>query len=231
MALTPALAKRAERAAKLKLARIAKTAREDIALIKRRKGEIEEAFYDIGEALRRLRPIEVVRAVGCNTFAELCETKLGISVAQADRLITIVERMNRNDVRGLGASKAAALIDLVDATPARDTAAGALARGVTLPDGQKLLPRRASARAIERAAKDVRQAHPPKGKRGKRIDPADRAVGDALEASLHALGAKDAKVTVVAGQPGRGARLRIEGLEVARLETLKKAIANVHRRR
>jgi len=52
---TPALAKRASTLAEAARERLVKQAREDLALIKRRKAEIAEAFYDIGEALKRLR--------------------------------------------------------------------------------------------------------------------------------------------------------------------------------
>lgn len=227
MALTPALAKRAERAAKLKLTRIVKAARADIALIRRRKRDVEDAFYDMGQALLRLKAPEVVRALGHRSFAELCTKELEVSATQAERLITIVQRMGRDEAGKLGASKAAALIDLVDATPAKDTPSGALARGVAMPGGKRLAVKGASARAIERAAKAVRQASPRTEKRGRRVEAAERAVGEKLAKRLHALGVKEAKVTVVAGPPGKGARVRIEGVEIGKLGVLGRAISSL----
>lgn len=100
---------------------------------------------------------------------------------------------------------------------------------MALAGGKKLKPKEASTRELVRAAKAVRQATPSKEKRGRRVDAAERAVGEALAKRLHALGVKDAKVTVLAGAPGKGARVRIEGVEVAKLGVLGKAIGAVVR--
>lgn len=225
MALSAALAKRAEHAAKAKLARITAQAHEDIALVQRRKRDIEDAFYDIGLALRRLKAPEIVRALGHRTFADLCSKQLAISLTQAERLITIVERMGRDEAAKLGASKAAALIGLVDATRTNDSPAGALARGVRLPSGKRLDAHKASAREIERAAKEARQANPKHDKRGRHVAPSDQAIGERLAKKLRALGCTDAKVTVLAGAPGKGARVRVEGVEISKLRALAKAIS------
>ena len=93
--LPTALAKRAVAASSAKLARILDEAKRDLALIRRRRAEIADAFYDIGEALVRLKRREVVLALGCKTFAELCEKHVAISASQAERLIDIVENMTR----------------------------------------------------------------------------------------------------------------------------------------
>ncbi len=71
-----ALARRAEKAADAKIARILAQAKQDIDLIARRRGEITEAFYDVGEALVRLKRREVVAALGCRSFAELCAERV-----------------------------------------------------------------------------------------------------------------------------------------------------------
>jgi hypothetical protein len=64
-ALPAALATRANAAASARLARIVAEAKRDLALIKRRRAGIADAFYDIGEALVRLKRREVVIALGC----------------------------------------------------------------------------------------------------------------------------------------------------------------------
>ena len=58
-ALPAALAKRATAAAAGKRARLLRAAREQLALIARRKSEVTEAFYDIGVALGVLRQREM----------------------------------------------------------------------------------------------------------------------------------------------------------------------------
>ncbi|CAN5586830.1 hypothetical protein BH09MYX1_BH09MYX1_48890 [soil metagenome] len=229
MALTPALAKRAARAANLKLVGIVKAARADIALVKRRKRDVEDAFYDIGQALARLKAPVVVRALGYTSFAELCTKELQISASQAERLITVVRGMDREAAGKLGSTKAAALLDLVEATPARDTAGGVLRRGVALPGGERLDAKRASARAIERAAKSIRATNAKRDKRGRHLDDDSRALGAALEKKLHSLGAKNAKVTVLAGAPGKPANVRIEHVAVTELSKLVKAVAAILR--
>ena len=212
-----------ERVAKGKLTGIVGKARADIALINRRKHEIATAFYDIGQALVRLKRPGVWRALGHESFAALCGVELDMSVAQADRLVAIVEHMTRSEARNLGATKAAALAELVDATPARDTVRGALSRGVKLPGGKKLNARAASTRAIGRAAKAARAASKPATKRGRRVSKEDARVGTALGKELRALGVKDGKVTVLAGLAGRRARVKIE-VGVEELGMLAKAI-------
>ena len=84
--LPAALVKNAEAAAKAKLARVVAEARRDIALIQRRRSEINEAFYDIGEALARLKRPGVYEAMGAKTWKSFCESQLEISVSQAERV-------------------------------------------------------------------------------------------------------------------------------------------------
>jgi hypothetical protein len=70
----------------------------------------------------------------------------------------------------------------------------------------------------------VRAASPKKLARGRQVAAEDAAYGTKLEKTLHALGARDAKVRVVAGLPGKPARLRIEGVTVGQAPLLAKAI-------
>ena len=83
--LPPALAKRAIHAADAKIARLLEEAKADLTLIARRKAQIVDAFYDIGEALRRLKRKEIVAALGRRSFAEVCEKDARVSVSQAGR--------------------------------------------------------------------------------------------------------------------------------------------------
>ena len=222
---------RTERTAKRKLAAIAAAARRDIALVKRRKHDIEGAFYDIGQALVRLKKPDVIRALGHQTFDALCQIELQMSVAQADRLISVAGSMTRDEAKKLGPAKAAALVDLLSATPGRDTARGALARGVRLPGGKKLDPKTSSARAMESAAKSVRSATRPAKGRGRHVAREELALGAALEKKLRADGVATARVVVVAGPPGKPARVRIDGVELGSLRKLATAIrAVVHPR-
>ncbi len=199
---------RVERKGVAKSAGLVGKARADIALVNRRKHEIASAFYDIGEALARLKKPAVWKALGHESFAAMCDRELGLSVSQADRLIDIVHHMTKSEARKLGPAKAAALADLIDATDSRDTVRGALSRGVKLPGGKKLDVRGSSTRAIERATKAVRGRKP--SGRGRHVSKVDAAIGASLAKSLRSLGAKDAKVTVVAGLTGRRARVRID---------------------
>ncbi len=214
---------RVEQAATKSLKGIVSKARADIALVNRRKHEIATAFYDMGQALQRLKRPEVWRALGHESFASMCDVELEMSVSQADWLIAIVQHMTKSEAAKLGAAKAAALADLVDATPAKDTVKGALSRGVKLPSGKKLNARTASSRAIGQAAKAARAASKPATKRGRHVSPEDVRIGAQLAKHLRAAGAKGAKVTIVAGLAGQRARVKIE-VGVEQLGVLAKAI-------
>lgn len=215
-----ALAKRAEAAASAKLTRLVAEAKRDIALIQRRRSEIAEAFFDIGEALVRLKRREVILAMGCRTFVELCQRHIGLSGAQADRLVDIVQNMSREDAIRLGPTKAASVVALARATPADDTPADLVAHGVRVR-GKKMDVTKASARAVASAVAEVRPKRT--SKRGRSVSEAERARGEALADALHALGAHHARVLVKSGAPGAGARIAIE-CDVAELRLLAKAL-------
>ena len=204
--LPAALAKRAETAAAGKLGRLIAEAKEDIALIARRRVDISEAFYDIGEALVRLKRREIVAAMGCRSFAELCEQRVGLSSSQADRLIEIVTTMTRTEALSVGATKAASIVALVRATPEDDTPSDLLAHGARVR-GKVIDVKKASTRAIAKATAAVRRGVAP---HGRKVTKEDRAACAALEQSLRAAGAKDAKVIVKAGRVAGAARAVIE---------------------
>lgn len=230
--LPAALAKRATAAASAKRERLVREARALLSLITRRKKEITEAFYDIGEALTRLKERDVVRALGRRSFAEVCEQDAGLSVSVGERLVAIVARLTREQALAMGQKKAMAMVTLAAATPEVDTAAGLFRKkAIALPDGRTLTPRTASANAIEEAAAVIRQARVArsgsgKGKapRGRTTSVEERSLAELLQRRLRQVGLERATVTAVATKPGQGSDLRFEHIPAAHLDTLKKAI-------
>jgi hypothetical protein len=222
-----ALVKRAKEAAEAKVARLRAEASGLVALVKRKKADIADAFYDMGLALARLSAPAMVSALGRKSFADVCTKDCGISRSTATRLIEITKAMTREEVVGLDQQKALALIELAKATPEDDTA-GELAHTerLALPGGESLSPRKAGAREIDRAAKTIRHAHQ-KGSRprGRTTTPEERATAAHLQARLHELGVRTAKVDARATRPGQEAHLRIEGIPVSAKNKLRAALA------
>lgn len=231
--LPAALARRATSAASAKKERLVREARSLLALVARRKNQITEAFYDIGEALARLKAKEMIAALGRRSFAELCEKDAGVSVSTAERLVDIAAAMTREQALSMGQQKAMAMVSLAAATPEADTAAGLYRKkSVALPDGRSFSPRSASASAIEEAATAVRQHVAAKARgaaksgrgRGRTTTPEERSLASLLETRLRQLGLDRARVTAVATKPGQGADLRIERVPASKVDLLKKAI-------
>jgi len=225
--LTPALAKRAASAASAKKERLVREARGLLALIARRKAEISDAFYDIGEALARLKERDMVAALGRRSFAEVCEKDAGVSVTTAEQLVEIVTKMTREQAVAMGSKKAMAMVALAAATPQDDTPGGLYRKKtLILPGGKSLSPRTASANEIARAATAVRRAKSDGEHhgRGRTTTPDERALAELLERKLHKLGIEGARVTAVATKPGQGANLRFEGIPAAKVDVLKRAI-------
>jgi hypothetical protein len=227
--LPPALAERASKLASKAKERLIAQARADIALIKRRKAEIAEAFYDIGEALVRLKKPGVAAALGYDDFYAMCKAEVGLAATQVDELVDIVRLVKRSDAIKMGQSKAGALARLAEATPARDTAAGIFRGMVKTPSGKAIEGRNASVRAIDAAAKEFRRA---KGgaRRGRTTTAEERAVAARIEGALRGAGVATAKVTAVATVPGREANLRIEGVPVSQAASLARALRVAQRR-
>jgi len=218
-----ALAERAAAAKATKLARVREAAKADVELVKRRIAEVEEAFYDIGEALRRLKQPDMYKALGSATWQAFCETHVKLSVSQADRFILIVERMSRKDAIALGSvSKAAAVAELVAATPEEDTVGQAIRGGVRVR-GKKVDVAKTSAREISRLKKKVARRS---SRSGRTITAADEAYGEKLEAALRRAGSEDARVRVKAGPPGRPTRIEIE-LDLPDLSLLRQAFGKL----
>lgn len=150
---------------------VAVQAHSDMALLRRRKGEMDDAFYDLGEALLRLRAPGVAEALGhANTYA-MVRQEAGLAPAQVDELLEIVTHLKREDAERMGHGRAAVLARLAATTSAPE-----------------LTPRPAKSNVSKRRAKaaDVAPA-------------AWKAVAASIEAKLHALGVETARVTVVAG--------------------------------
>jgi hypothetical protein len=206
-ALPVAFVKRAEKLAAGKRARLEREAREAIALIKRRKSEIAEAFYDIADALVRLREPVMLAVLGYKTVYELADAEVGMAAKQVDDLLAIRRRLTREQAIKLGTQRRAmAFIALADATPERDTPTGLLERGARTAG----LAPGASARAAERAAAEVRRAHAGPARRGLTTTVAERALASAILKALVGAKLEGARCDAVATRPGQPAKLRIE---------------------
>jgi hypothetical protein len=228
-ALPAALVKRAKAEVTAKHSRLATRAHGLLDLISRRKSEISEAFYDIGEALAELSHPDMISALGRKTFTDVCKKDCGLSATLAEGLIRVVTTMTRDEALAAGGqTKAIALATLAQATPDLDTPAGlGKKRGFALPNGKKVDLAKASTREIEHAAVAVRRAAAAKsGKkaRGRTTTEDERALAALLEKKLHALGLHGARVTAVATKPGQGGDLRFEHIPCAKVDLLKKAI-------
>jgi hypothetical protein len=228
--LTPALARRADALAKAARARMLAAAREDLALIQRRKAEIAEAFYDIGEALVRLRKEPIPKLLGFKGFVDLCKRGLSIAPTTADRLIDIVERLPRRDALKWGKEKAHALIALADATAAEDSPQKIDAKVLGKLDPAKATVRELQALAqkqraakMRRVAKGQPAAKATARPRGRTTTEGERSLASRLQAGLRKAGAKTATAVAVATKPGAAAKLRVE-LPIDRLEALKTAL-------
>jgi hypothetical protein len=220
--LPAALAKRASAAAALARKRLIERARADIELIQRRKEEIVESFYDIGEALVRLQKRGTAAALGYPGFYEMCRAEVGLAATQVDELVRIVRSASRKEAIGMGQSVAGAMARLAAATPDPHDTPGQIFRdGVTTPSG-KVIKKGASARAIESAAKEFRQKK--STGRGRTTTPEERAIARHIEARLHAHGIRTAKVEAVASQPGRESNLRVLGVPLSKRHVLAKAL-------
>ncbi len=203
--------------------RIAASARADIALIHRRRARITEDFYDVGEALVRLKAPGVAASLGYPSFSALCAAELGLSATKAAQLVDIVRGTTRDDAVAFGQDRVAALLALADATPEVDSATSLAHAKIALPSGKILEVGRATASAIWSGAAELRAARPAsKRGRGLTTTPEERRDASTLEALLHHHGVATAHVKAVA-KGKAGAHVRIEGVPFAALATLAEA--------
>ena len=204
--LPAALAERAGALSRQKTARIVTAARGDIALLRRKRGDIAAAFYDMGEALVRLKDPDVYRAFKQPSWEAFCRAELSISESQAERLIEIVRHMTREDAIKLGTfSKASSVARLVQATAADETVAHAIREGVVVGK-RRIDVKRESARGIAEATREVPRA---RGTRGRRLSDGDAALAKKLARAIGRLDL-DARLTAKAGLAGKGGRLVID---------------------
>jgi hypothetical protein len=207
--LPPALAKRAAATATSAKKRALARAADDLALITRKKLEIADAFYEIGEALVRLRADGIPQLLGYANFAELCETRLELSLTRAEALVAIASRVRREDALRWGQDKTAALVEIANATGADDTP-GEIAQGsLKLPGGKRLDVEKTSARTLRQLAKDLRAKRGTGGARGRTTTKQERALAEMLAKRLADEGL-EVRVAAVATKPGMVSKLRIE---------------------
>ena len=119
-----------------------------LALIARRKTEIVEAFYDVGEALGEILHKELYRGLKVASFEALLKARKVMGATQAYKLIKIVEKVPRDLALKVGQEKAFALISYTEATPTKDTVEGLLKSDAKI----------AGVRASKTTAKQVRDA-------------------------------------------------------------------------
>ncbi|CAN5811392.1 hypothetical protein BH09MYX1_BH09MYX1_53050 [soil metagenome] len=220
----PSLVKNVAKVAERAMKNLVAEARADIALILEKKGAIAAAFYDIGEALVRLKRKGIPEALGHESYDEMCSKEFGLASGQVDELVDIVTRLTRKDAIKMGQSKATAFARLAAATPAADTPAGIYRRGVRSPSG-KAVGKGSSAREINEASKEFRQAaRGAHRSRGRSTMPAERDFAARVQAALHTAGVMTAKVLAVASVPGKEANLKIEGVPVSKSAVLARAL-------
>jgi len=139
---------------KLKTA-AARRAEELLALIARRKENIVDAFYDVGQALQEMLDNKLHMALGYDNFEAMIAARNVIGRSQAFKLIAVVKQLPRAEALAMGQERAYALANLAAATPRHDTATSIVTKGVrvrgTVRDVSRL-----SVREIESLAKQVR---------------------------------------------------------------------------
>lgn len=226
--LSAALVANAARRADERVARLRAQAHEDIDLVKLKQTQIVDAFYEIGQALARLKADGVAQAVGHARFADLVEQELEMSVTTAERLIAIVTHVRRSDALRWGQDKSSALAELAKATAdANDSPATiAAAKTFKLASGRVLDLDAAKPAEILEAAKEERQRRQHDGKRprGRTTTAEERALAKRIQAALREAGLSEARVEAVATKPGQAANLRIDRVPVDRVTALRAAL-------
>lgn len=183
-------------------------AKELLSLIRRRKSEIVEAFYDIGEALLELSKRKHYEALGCASFQELLEKHGVMGKSQAFKLIKIVKNVPRDTALELGQEKAYAMIALAAATPERDTVAELAERNL----GDRPL-RDVSTRAIAKLASETREAHRTPTPKQRERQQARRAAIETLRRHFASFGLRGLSITGTS----RGIRVELSVEQAAKL--------------
>ena len=131
----------------------ARKGRDYLHTIESKLTQIEECFYEVGQALVGLRAPAVWGALGAESFEALVATLPKISLASCFRLMRIAEHYTETTAIALTSGKADALITYVEATPEPDNAE-TLAREDAVIAGLPISKQ--TALAIRKAAADVR---------------------------------------------------------------------------
>ncbi|MFO0640958.1 MAG: hypothetical protein U0183_17180 [Polyangiaceae bacterium] len=221
----------AELVANAKRATLAAKARRDARIealltsIQDRKRTLAGAFWDLGRDLVELHGLKAEAALGFATFYELCRAKCGISEAFVAGAMRIATELTRAAAIELGSQRRAlAFLDLARATPEDDSATELSKKG--LARGKVRLPKGASARQVEAAAKavrgDVRAKTSARGDKkpvGNTTTTEERAVATRLEKGLARAGFK-VEVRAVATRPGKPCTFALRGLPAAAFAAL-----------
>jgi hypothetical protein len=223
--LPAALAKNAAAQAARKRARSADAARELLAHVREKQGEIADAFFEIGEALRQLEEPGMVEALGYSGFGELVERELRMNAATARELVRIATHVKRSNALAWGKERSIAMVELAAASgqngdfivPPRLR----LGRG----EGKLVDPTTWTAPEIDAAAQELRAAArgAKRAARGVHVTAAERARGKAIEQALRGAGCDRATVRAVA-RAGRGADLEVRNVPLTDTAKLARAL-------
>ena len=165
----------------------ARKGRDYLHTIESKLTQIEECFYEVGQALLGLRAPAVWGALGATSFEALVDTLPKLSRASSFRLMRIVEHYTETTAIKLTSGKADALITYVEATPEADDAE-TLAREDAVIAGLPISKQ--TALAIRNAAADVRPASKRKKRPGEveakaRATKLERALEGATEEAVN----------------------------------------------
>jgi hypothetical protein len=224
-----ALAKNAAKSARLHKVRVTALARDDIALIRLKKMEIAEAFFEVGEALARLRKKGVADALGYGGFTELVKNELDFSVEFAEQLIDVATIVPRAHAVRWGQTKSIAVAEIAKA--AGSAAPIQVGPKMLLPSGKVFDAASATPAEARMEAKALRQARrgPSQRGRGRTTTRDERTLAATIQAKLHKHGLREARATAVAGKPGGVSHLRIERIPMDRLAALATALRDAIR--
>ena len=126
-----------------------------VALIRRKMQDIRDGFFEIGTALADINNNALFKAAGYESLEALLEQEGFMGAAQARKLITISEHVDREDAIALGTEKAYALTRYSQALGNGGPVASLLKRN-ELVNGKRL--KEASVRDLVQA---TREAHGP----------------------------------------------------------------------
>jgi len=141
-----------------------------LSLIARKKIEIADALYDVGDALRELEKKRLYVALGHQSFDDMLEKRSIMSRSQAFKLLAIRDsKVTREQAIALGQDKTYALCRYAKATAGPDSVPLLLERGISV-EGKLRSVDKLTVAQITRAAQKTRTA-----RNNARRDPARHA--------------------------------------------------------